>query len=590
MEDQCSSRDALDPFPEFEKRDGGHLGEEVSEPIGKKVKTRDLKSVLQAEGMDIHRPTKAMKATGKLSNVDKVREAGIHNLGAESGLIDADRSFQGVDRSSRMLDLNSEACLYDNLACNDPLACSKNAEKCSSNPEPGTGCADKGRSVMGGLNLNAEDVCSSAINDPFHPYTFHRQLKYGDAFECGSSTGPVEEKDPMQKWKEMKQNGFLSPSYGGIPVGIPTPKQQGRKSKNDALKKRIELAKKEQVERFTKLAAPTGLLHGLNPGIINHVRNSKQVHSIIKALVRSEEQENRHNRSKQTSQLGGGVREIGDRSKEIERGHSSGAQRPSLSHEVAPFYTTSGKQMHENHFLHCSSMHSGAGPRGGCRDSSNVDRRILAKASFSSKIGKEDIAYKLSSSAYVVSRDSSSEPNFSVDAGSVDSLFVKAANVASQWLQLLHQDIEGRLAALRHSRKRVQVVIKNELPFMLKKEFLTDQENEPYLARAFPYSSNEAATLHEARWCLLFNKMDKALSEEEEKLDRWLNQVKKMSLHCEHGLQHVHHDCGFGLYQMGVENHCRSEMDESEREKAFKAAAASIYSMCKLLLSKDNMT
>lgn len=140
-----------------------------------------------------------------------------------------------------------------------------------------------------GWDLNAEDVSTSPDENPFHPYKNLEYHKSIDASECGSSTGPLEEKDPMRVWKEMKQNGFLSSSHGGIPI----PKPRGRKSKFDGPKKKMEIAKREQVDRFAKIAAPSGLLNELNPGIINHVRNSKQVLSIIEALVRSEKLENR---------------------------------------------------------------------------------------------------------------------------------------------------------------------------------------------------------------------------------------------------------------------------------------------------------
>ena len=60
-------------------------------------------------------------------------------------------------------------------------------------------------------------------------------------------------------------------SHGGIPM----PKQSMRKINSDVIKKKMELAKREQVDRFTKIATPSGLLNGLNPGIINYVRNKK---------------------------------------------------------------------------------------------------------------------------------------------------------------------------------------------------------------------------------------------------------------------------------------------------------------------------
>lgn len=129
-------------------------------------------------------------------------------------------------------------------------------------------------------------VSSTVGYNPFHPYKKLGPVKHADASECGSTTGPLEESEPLKKWKQMKENGFLSLSHGGIPL----PKQQARQAR----KRRRDASKKkkspmiEHVSRFTKFTAPSGLLSGLDPGIIKHVRNSKQVHSIIEAMVRSE--------------------------------------------------------------------------------------------------------------------------------------------------------------------------------------------------------------------------------------------------------------------------------------------------------------
>lgn len=138
------------------------------------------------------------------------------------------------------------------------------------------------------------------LNDnPFHPYKKLGQVRSADPSECGSTTGPVEERDPLIVWKEMKQNGFLSSSHGG---GIPVPKQRGRqpkRRKEEELKRKSDLTKRElPPNKYTKVAAPTGLLSGLNPGIIKHVRNSKQVNSILEAMLQSEKtanpMQNRH--------------------------------------------------------------------------------------------------------------------------------------------------------------------------------------------------------------------------------------------------------------------------------------------------------
>ncbi|KAF7816562.1 hypothetical protein G2W53_030531 [Senna tora] len=159
-----------------------------------------------------------------------------------------------------------------------PLDLNLNTEACCARYSPSN---RNGESKGINIDLNKFDA---VILEPANSH------KSRDVSESGSCcTGPMEEKDPLRKWKEMKQNGFISSSHGGIPV----PKPRGRKCKKDNMvKKKMELARKEQVNRFTKIAAPSGLLNELNPGIINHVRNRKQVHSIIEALVRSERNEN----------------------------------------------------------------------------------------------------------------------------------------------------------------------------------------------------------------------------------------------------------------------------------------------------------
>ena len=100
------------------------------------------------------------------------------------------------------------------------------------------------------LDLNAED--DSSVNQELFR-TNKDQDKSRDVSECGSTTGPVQEKDPLRMWKEMKQNGFLSSSYGRISIqsGFMSsshggmPKQCGRKPKDDVHKKKKELAKRE---------------------------------------------------------------------------------------------------------------------------------------------------------------------------------------------------------------------------------------------------------------------------------------------------------------------------------------------------------
>lgn len=158
------------------------------------------------------------------------------------------------------------------------------------------------------LDLNANDNSPSCVEDIKHlrpafdcvkARGLSIDLNSDDVSECGSTCNLGSERDSMRVWKEMKQNGFLSSSHGGVPMPQ-IPKSRGRKRGTELVnKKKIEIAKKEQVDRFAKVAAPSGLLNDLNPGIINHVRNRKQVHSIIENLVRSTRSENKRGWSKQ---------------------------------------------------------------------------------------------------------------------------------------------------------------------------------------------------------------------------------------------------------------------------------------------------
>ncbi|GFQ04414.1 hypothetical protein PHJA_002585300 [Phtheirospermum japonicum] len=384
------------------------------------------------------------------------------------------------------------------------------------------------------LDLNTEDI-SSSINDPFFPFKNYERSRPRDELECGSSVGPLDEKDSMRVWKGLKQNNFMSTLNRSAPTSIPKPR--GRKklnnninnNNNDAMKKKMELAKKEQVDRFARVAAPSGLLNGLNPGIINHVRNSKQVHSIIEALVRSEKNENRNKKCNQdVNSLG-----VNDNTSGLFPGDYGG------------FFSKTG-------FVPYAEIARGY----------EDDEKLALKLSSSVMVGSENNS--------CLSNDESG--NF----GSVNSLSVKAANVASQWLELLNQDIKGRLAALRRSKKRVGAVITTELPLLMAKEFSSN---------CFDRATADA---HSARWGSLFEQMDKALSVEESQLENWLNQVKEMQLHCDKGLYKS------SLYNASQEkapiaNDTRSgESHKIERDLAVRAAAASIYSTCNFLLSMEN--
>lgn len=170
------------------------------------------------------------------------------------------------------------------------------------------------------LHHDAEDVSSSVYCVPLNTEKYSNdQLKSRDASECGSTGNPLVEKDPMKVWKEMKQNGFMSTFHGSAPV----PKPRAKKSKAETIKKRLDVSRRDQADRFAKIAAPSGLLNGLNPGIINNVRNSRQVRSKIEALVRSARYEEDRPALKKSSSAAMALENVSSMSNEESPNHAT---------------------------------------------------------------------------------------------------------------------------------------------------------------------------------------------------------------------------------------------------------------------------
>lgn len=195
------------------------------------------------------------------------------------------------------------------------------------------------------------------------------ETRLSDNAGCGTRKALLEKKDPMKLWQEMKQNGFLSP-----PAFTPTPNKRASKHKNEMPNRKMKFAKIEQTNRFTEVAtrnglfdelnpgimnhlrnskvkkvdkfsmvaAPSGLLDELNPGIMSRLRNSEQVYSIIWALVRSEMLEN--TQSKQESRF---KEKIGDNDV------NEGSNTVSVGSQV------SGCSMFLTRRMHMNSEHGG---------------------------------------------------------------------------------------------------------------------------------------------------------------------------------------------------------------------------------------
>lgn len=593
MDDECNSGltcPSDSKIMEEDKRGSIHLGGK-QDVTRKRVKMRDLESLTRSSECKTHY---SEFTKGKEHSVPwSFGEKEMSQITEVPVTLDMDASqeakarrteYEGEVIAARPLDLNTEACCARYSSLDKSSGCVENLTKVSfSEKQERVQHSNFVNSRRINVDLN-EVVVSSANLEAAHSHKGHGRLKSKDVSESGSRTGPLEEKDPMRIWKEMKQNGFLSSSHGGIPM----PKPRGRKSKNDMLKKKMELAKKEQVDKFTKIAAPSGLLNELNPGIINHVRNKKQVHSIIEALVRSEKHENSSIGSKQASHQMSGSTEVSKRG----MGYMTevGKHQLTIPHEEGTLHNSSGRRQKRKYGITNDSSWILEDKVCDSEACTTEKASLESCASHSTHVTEDDIlALKLSSSTNASTSSTTLSNEEPSNVTIVSSLSLKAATVASQWLELLHQDIKGRLSALRRSRRRVRSVITTELPFLISKEFENNPENDPHamkISAGLPLS--KTADLHRARWTALFDHMDEALSEEEKQLESWLNQVKEKQLLCDQGLQHVNWSATYGLQQLGTENVSRvSALDSSDKELAVNAAAASIYSTCNFLLSES---
>lgn len=342
--------------------------------------------------------------------------------------------------------------------------------------------------------LKPREVSESVVVSPRDPSVSNQM--------CGAE-GSLEKSDSMRRWMEMKRNGFLSGPLGGVsapssaapttPVEVPAQKQQKNKRRGDSVKKRNEAPRKEQqqVDRFSNVTAPSGLLTELNPGIINHVRSKKQVCSIIEALIRN-------------------------------------------------------------------ATHDGE---------RNTDLNVRGSV-------REDkaLAFKLPSSG------ASDHANSFTTPEQATSLAVQAATVASQWLDFLHQDLSGRLAAVQESKNRVHNILTAELPLLV-----SSKESSSTNVSGDVTSDKTGTETHHIKWSAKFDQIKKALLDEEKDLEQSLNQVKEMQSRCNEGLRQMDEYSPFS--SQSSDSSFGKDGSSVETSMAVQAAAASIFSTCSFLLS-----
>uniref|UniRef100_A0A0D3C5G8 Uncharacterized protein n=1 Tax=Brassica oleracea var. oleracea TaxID=109376 RepID=A0A0D3C5G8_BRAOL len=270
----------------------------------------------------------------------------------------------------------------------------------------------------------------------------------------------LEKQESMRQWMEMKRNGYLSGPLGG-PVAS-RPRKRKKRRGDDSSNKTNQVPNKKKDQHVVATAPPSGLLAGLKPGIIKHVRSKEEVYSSLEALI---------------------------------------------------------------------------------RDSAREDRALDSKVS--------DHAISLTNTEQA------------------KLLAVESATVASQWLEFLHQDLSERLSAVKESKNRADDTLKAELPLLVSSSKESSSANQECT------SGDETVTkAHKMRWSAKFDEFKKRLNDEEKDLDSTLNHVKDMQSRCNEGLRQMN-EASLG-----------KDGTSQETNLAVQAAAASIFSTCRYLLSK----
>ncbi|KAH0465032.1 hypothetical protein IEQ34_005135 [Dendrobium chrysotoxum] len=539
--------------------------EETNEPV-KRVKLCDLETVMRSEeGIGSSSPNPIEKGTGELENFSEEEDSSqitkATDLKLSNHPLGIPMNNSSLETDAAVLSLGHAINLQSSMVTISELEAEKMKDTCKvSMPTKG-----EMKSVSQATDIPKLGV---DLNNPFYPYKKLGQVRATDASECGSSTGPMENNESMRIWNEMKQNGFVSLKEI---AAIPKPRgRQPRRRKSEETKKKTDTVKGEVANKCINVGAPSGLLSGLNPGIIKHVRNSKQVNSIIEAMLQSEKLENQElQQHRPLEQSWSGSRGVNVGSNE--RSHSSVADQLDLS-------------------LNKTFNPACFGSRVQSSESDMPDEKFnndsINASLYNSEFEDAALTLKLSSGIISTEHASSTEIiDFSINQENT-SLSFKAASVASQWLGLIQQDIKGRLAALRRSKKRVKNAIQIELPFLLTKDLAPKLENESMLLHSslLECPRKETLDMHMARWKNLFGQMEKSLLEEGKHLERWLRQVEELQSQCEKGLKYVSAN---GLSNLdSIEDVSVWKNKESwEGECAVRAAAASIYSTSNLIMT-----
>eukprot|EP01018_Ginkgo_biloba_P038270 Gb_01956 [translate_table: standard] len=401
---------------------------------------------------------------------------------------------------------------------------------------------------------------------------------------------------------------------------------QLKRLKNEALKQKKETGKKAQVNNFAKITAPSGLLADLNPGIINRVRNSKQVHAIIEAVVGSAARNAYPDSNCQNeptiksengtlqgwSQMSVKVLENGDSGivDTYQDGNDlSGAKqeqpRKIAKEKLEERMVSDMNACDNDHILDSEKSPTDANlvdedvqcptARGDSIPSTECNKDGFCPKEIAGEHNDLPGTFRCSCHYCLPSK----RPG--VDLTCAASLSMKAAIVASKWLELHYLDVRGRLAALKRSKKRIRAVINDEFgsssvqqttsAFYKNDRFVqvpNNDQNANMLA-------NAEHDLHMEKWRSLFIHMENCLNVEGAQLECSLQRIRKMHSHSVLGLEEfkrIISDCHEVQQPEASEDQFKSKIasaETMERQFALGAAAASIYSTANFVTTTEDV-
>ncbi|CAM6084154.1 unnamed protein product [Calypogeia fissa] len=432
----------------------------------------------------------------------------------------------------------------------------------------------------------------------------HTQAQNGAHFHMDVSQLHVQPKLPLPR------------SCSGVPK-LPSLKTRQRRGPKKFDKERLKTISTKSTGiscHFKSLSEPSGLLGSLNPGIIGRVRNSKQIHAILGALIGvASSKEGREATASQDSACVPvmlepegelkvkpvEVQEIFVKEEYVPQQENGG--------EVARWTTgriIETERLPERHQVDPLP--------------SNVEQsRPLEVPNDTSEVLPECAAGLASVRDEAVNGDHLQEQSESAKDDNEQELrhtsvidsSSPAAGLAARWLELLSLDAKGRLSALKRSRSRVQSTLLSG-PFNPESGSADVMAvNPPSTTSAIDMDvlgsqqsvSSDAVTTQTMRdessqqvdrWRALFTNMDAVLGNEATKLERWLWQIEQMQAFCPSSTtqqsfsapekSHVAFSQGPSTSNPEIESQQPQRLpltiDSIEKELGFSASAASILS------------